>query len=279
MRLRRTFLWVFLSSLGLAAAAGVYALFVPHGPYSGEIVATTMLMGAYGFVTLMAAIVLERRRFVPLMWVGVGAATICAACVLYLIWRPLPSAGDVIARTAFVAAVVAAWATHFGLIWLPGLQRRVARIARLLTTVCTVALAMIAIALIIDLGFVSLFESSTTFQSLTGSLAVVACAGSIAVPVLRRVETLQRSQDEERTIGQRPQIALTCPRCGAQQTVRAGKSRCERCRLGFTIEVEEPRCACGYLLYGVPSDRCPECGAAIPPDKRWSPPAAVTPAQ
>lgn len=275
MRLKMTFLWVFICSLGLTAATGVYALFAPQGSMSGEILATTALMGAYGFVTLMAAIVLERRRFVPLMWFDIAAASVCALCMLVVIWTRFSSDQDLIARTAIVSAILAAWSTHLGLICLPALRRGVGRAARALTAACAGLLALILIAFTVNSDMASWFEQSTLFQSLTGSLAVVACAGSIAIPVLRRLESLQRTGDEDHALAARPEIFLTCPRCGAAQTVRAGKSRCAQCRLGFTIEVEEPRCPCGYLLYGVPGDKCPECGAPIAAEKRWAPPTAA----
>jgi rRNA maturation protein Nop10 len=36
------------------------------------------------------------------------------------------------------------------------------------------------------------------------------------------------------------------------------------------VEVEEPRCACGYLLYQLAGDTCPECGRAVAAEDRWS---------
>ena len=45
-----------------------------------------------------------------------------------------------------------------------------------------------------------------------------------------------------------------------------GRSACCKCGLKFSIEVEEEHCAkCGYSLYKVNSNTCPECGKAIIP--------------
>jgi phage FluMu protein Com len=59
-------------------------------------------------------------------------------------------------------------------------------------------------------------------------------------------------------------IDLTCPRCRRRGPVDLGQSACGKCGLRFKIEVEEPRCAkCNQLLYGLTTDRCPECGTLI----------------
>ena len=42
-----------------------------------------------------------------------------------------------------------------------------------------------------------------------------------------------------------------------------GLSRCRECGLALTIEVEEPRCVCGYLLYNLAGTSCPECGREV----------------
>ena len=49
-----------------------------------------------------------------------------------------------------------------------------------------------------------------------------------------------------------------------------GPARCAECGLHITISVEEPRCTCGYLLYHLESDQCPECGRTIDEADRWA---------
>ncbi|MHC4609815.1 MAG: hypothetical protein ACYS7M_05655 [Planctomycetota bacterium] len=59
-------------------------------------------------------------------------------------------------------------------------------------------------------------------------------------------------------------LRLTCPRCETEQELPSGLVRCGNCRQALLIEVEEPRCECGYLLFRLEGDRCPECGRTIP---------------
>jgi hypothetical protein len=55
--------------------------------------------------------------------------------------------------------------------------------------------------------------------------------------------------------------ALNCPRCGAVCQAGSGASKCTKCDLKFRLEIIEERCTgCGYSLYGLTMDRCPEWG-------------------
>ncbi len=56
-------------------------------------------------------------------------------------------------------------------------------------------------------------------------------------------------------------IALTCPRCGAAQSIVAGHGECGNCRLKISISLEEGACGhCRYPLRGLTGEKCPECG-------------------
>lgn len=60
------------------------------------------------------------------------------------------------------------------------------------------------------------------------------------------------------------EIQLQCPACQTKQTMPLGDGTCRECGLRFLIKIDEPRCeSCGYLLYRLKSDRCPECGTSI----------------
>ncbi len=73
-----------------------------------------------------------------------------------------------------------------------------------------------------------------------------------------------RRADVEGSSSEVMQLTIFCPRCRRKQTNPVGRSNCVNCGLRFDLRVEEPRCAdCGYLLWGVTAERCPECGKAI----------------
>jgi hypothetical protein len=62
---------------------------------------------------------------------------------------------------------------------------------------------------------------------------------------------------------QRAVVAMACPRCGRTQRITCPGSACVECGLAIHIELDEPLCECGYLLFGLNSDRCPECGRDV----------------
>jgi hypothetical protein len=110
-----------------------------------------------------------------------------------------------------------------------------------------------------------------------GASAVMVGAGSLAQPVMLRLSAAKLGEGAIR--GRRARVSLGCPRCGAACALETNTDgACPACKLSIRVEVDEPRCSCGFLLYGLDSPACPECGAMIPEALRWRA-AALTPSQ
>ncbi len=92
--------------------------------------------------------------------------------------------------------------------------------------------------------------------------SLITLAGTIAVPVALASQASKRRIATE-SIDARVQVHFGCPKCGERQTHRPGFAKCPQCHAGIMIEIEEPRCECGYLLYQLTGDHCPECGRAV----------------
>ena len=73
-----------------------------------------------------------------------------------------------------------------------------------------------------------------------------------------------RRVDPETFSSEMAEVTLVCPRCNRKQAISTGTSDCVGCGLRFELRIEEPRCSnCEYLLYGLTSATCPECGTPV----------------
>ena len=92
--------------------------------------------------------------------------------------------------------------------------------------------------------------------------------GMLLLPSIVRSFNKPKAQASE-TIESKATLKLTCPKCGKQQRLDTGLVRCIGCKFAMIIELEEPRCECGYQLYNLQSSKCPECGKQVPESEQW----------
>lgn len=269
MRLRKAFLWSMIVSLALAALLGISALILPRWfRYDDEILVSTVLFGAFSLVALVCASVLEKRRLVPAMWIGILAAAAALLVWLVLIWFD-PALGwraeMRVARIAGTFTIITVLLGQSGLLTLPRFDHPWAGGVRWMTIGVSSLLAATGTALV----WSGWFDRHIDEWRVLGVLGILAACGTVVTPILWKVQAVRRAESAE-TIPTRLQLQMTCPRCQSQQQLRTGPAKCDQCGLRITIEVEEPRCACGYLLYRLESNRCPECGRDIAEADRWA---------
>lgn len=268
MRLRRVFLWTMIVSLSLAAALGIVAILFPgFGRTQERILATALLVGGFSLPALASSIVLAKRRLVMVMWAGILSTLAAMALWLSLVWmEPWLYANndwaEFIIRAGTPFTVMSILASHVGLLALLRLDRSPFRAVRTLTVACAVLLGLFVVGVV-------WFEDIDEWSGKTiGVLSILTACGTIVTPVLGLIEHLQRRGSRE-SIPSSVKIDLTCPRCRTSQTLPAGSARCVQCGLRIDIDVEEPRCECGYLLYQLKGDKCPECGRMIVDAAAW----------
>ncbi|MHC4415732.1 MAG: hypothetical protein ACYS0G_10645 [Planctomycetota bacterium] len=264
MRLRTTFLWTMIVSLVLAALLGIVTLLLPtrYGPHE-EILGSTALFGAFSLMALMCATVLEKRRLVPLMWVGISAAALALVTWLALLWFERPMTWRVerfVARTGGTFTVASVLLAQTGLLALPRFDRLSEGGVRRATIGVSILLGAVIVALIWWFDPIEdLIDENAIFRIL-GVLCILTACGTIVTPILWKVQVVRRAHSAE-SIPRKLEVRVACPRCRTEQTMITGPSKCGHCGLRMTIHVEEPRCACGYLLYQLESDRCRGAGA------------------
>lgn len=253
---QRSLLFAFIGSVVCFSIAGIYCLLVGHmGDLEGRILSTTATFLGASILGLAAAVPWERRRWHPIGLAGLVVVAVAMALVLFAIWYE-PSETDYrwYYKTLFSACVLAAALPHIGLLSLARLRKSFEWV-RIATVSVVVLLAVQACVMI-----VAEMDDEELFR-LLGILAILAGAGTLAVPILHRVSNI-RMHDEIQTAAL--SLSVTCPRCGRQQQLAVGRSKCAACGLKIHIEIEEEHCSkCGYPLYKLESAVCPECGTPV----------------
>jgi len=191
-------------------------------------------------------------------WGGVICAAVAFAMWLGDIWI---GSGSDIGRASFAALLITAATVAYAIacllcplkptqVWLRG------------ATIAAAALtgALIELLVLTDCHLLGRVDGYWIERCMAAAGIVTGC-GTLALAVLAR---MNRRVDFEMDGGILTEIVVVCPRCRKKQTLPLGDTTCTGCRLRISTRVEEPRCpTCDYLLFGLTSDRCPECGTAI----------------
>lgn len=104
---------------------------------------------------------------------------------------------------------------------------------------------------------------------ITTTWMLLTVIGAFVVPMVARSLANPRRQAAE-SIATKVVLEFCCPQCDAEQQLPTGLVRCDACGFALLIEIQEPRCECGYQLYRLESDQCPECGRAVAEADRWA---------
>lgn len=185
-------------------------------------------------------------------WLGVAASPLAAALLLVHIWLDR-GGGEKLFTAVTSAALVTTHANLLVLVPLKAGQRWLLR-----GTIAAALAAALGVNVVVWMEYT---VSDDLISRCIGAAGILAACGSLALLVLARIN---RRVDAPEYTAEITQMSITCPRCRRRQDVAIGPSECSQCRLRFHIRLEEPRCPnCDYLLYGLTSGRCPECGALI----------------
>jgi hypothetical protein len=205
---------------------------------------------------------------VGLAWAGLGLLAASFLVWMYFVWvnsRVHYQTEDALARIGLTPTILGVLGLHAALLMLAPIERRAGLAVRRFTLAAACALACMLLAALWEADWIS----SEWRVRLVGTLALPAGLGTIAVPVLARIEFVSRREGQESSIGRFVPVRFRCPRC-QQESDQAANRRflCPGCGLEARVTVAEPRCVCGYLLHGLPEPVCPECGRAVE-EKNW----------
>lgn len=255
---QRSLLFTFIGSIMLCGVIGIYCLLV--GRFSdlvARVLGTTATVGAAAVLGLSAAIPWERKRWQPIGPTGIVMVAVALLLMVTLIWADTLYRYSGFIKTTFVSCVPAVALPHIGLLSLARLRKNY-ELVRIATVIAIIVLALQIMVMVI-------FEYDDDFLfRVMGAIAILDVCGTIAVPILHRISAIQGRESVQTTA---LDISLTCPRCSIQHRLPVGRPKCPTCGLQFSLAIEEEHCQhCGYVLYGIDSSVCPECGKAILPD-------------
>lgn len=252
--------WAGISGVGVAAAVFllvVTAIWAPgtFGPdywadHIGETGVALAIFGPMAIFCLIGAGSGDGRWW---RWIGIAAAALALAIAIWGIWFEHGHHEGVYSVIVSIAALIAYANVAMRASLKPG-QLRVRWVA---LAAATVTAACIDTQFILDHpDFRDLLDR---FAAASG--IIVGCS-TLALAILAALN--RRLTPAPVAIGEIHEISVVCPMCKKKQSIHTGGAACSECGLRIVVQLEEPHCAtCGYLLFGLKSDRCPECGTPL----------------
>ncbi len=241
------------ATVGLALTAAFFlaamiASWLPGRQWDDEWWATSAIFATMGVLVVAALVGVgsgDRRHW---RWLGVAASLVAAVLLLTEIWA---RGVDWEIVSLFVAvSIYVAYANLVARVPLTPGQRWL----RWATLAAGAVTAVLSELIVFDVN-------DDIVMRMDGAASILTACGTLALAVLAR---LNRRVDFNSSQRELLRITLFCPRCRRKQTIELGGSACKACGLRIEVQTEEPRCRqCGYLLYKLTSDTCPECGTPI----------------
>ncbi len=271
---KKYILWTFLTCVGLAMFTGIAAVILPNGWIEDEVMITIMIIGTYALGGLIVVVLggvagTDGRKQRWTFRLSTTALFLSMAIFITIIWIEGMLSWDweqVFWRSGAVSLTIGIALVHRILVTpltSTLLSFRIAKRTALISASLTAAL--IAFGFIND-GFGMWDDLMVRLLAIS---AIIGAGTTITAGALAFFAT-KPGEDEQASFDTSLPIDITCPRCNTSIKAQSNKdSRCPSCKLRVRIEVKEPRCTCGYLLYQLAATNCPECGKPIDQQDQW----------
>lgn len=284
----RPLVWCVLGAIGLIVVVGCMQV-VNETELGWQLLMTALTLVLMFTLFIGATVVCAQRVFARMVMLPAILFVFLGELVLLdLIWYENTihyKRQEELAQAAAITLIAAGVMIHSGVFAILPKTGMILRIGKLITVAALWCNALFVISILVAVDFFEdvLFGSSSTewigwiIISLQLLCLFTASVGTVVVPLLSILSSRKQYRSEWLRSG--VTIAMACPKCEHRQTMRRGSNRCAACRELIRIELREPRCECGYLLFELKGDTCPECGRAVnltKPSTVQPPPVVLT---
>ena len=269
LSVQRCLIALLVVSIAFTAVAGAVQILADASEDALAVWIGAPAIAALGFALLLTFTVVLRRSTSTAVFAasvpGIMLASGGTICIIVLLTGSDHFDGDAeeaLVRGGTISLAMAVALAYIAALAMVRTRSKLVRGMAIVTGLCAWGAAAILTTLLLaewigesDFGLVIMLVV------MFGILLILTLVGTIAVPIA--VSAAAKRHEAPESIDPRVRIDLGCPKCGERQTHRPGFARCSGCGAGLFIEVEEPRCECGYLLYQLTGNTCPECGRAV----------------
>ena len=258
----RGLIWaLLLSVIGLTVMMAAWFANDPYKEPGREILASLLVVGTMGALAA-ARYSIMRGRLVILMRIAslamFGGLGIIVIAIMAIYDYGYYSGFDGVWQWGYTLLIIGGAIAHHGVFRLLPSPTIFITVLRWLVMVVTAVAALLTILALADPYNSPIWAM---VMVLPGFL-FVAAAGTVIVPIAA-VMRAGRDRRAKESLSADVKLEFTCPGCGIKSVASPGLVRCKGCSFTMLLDIEEPRCECGYLLFKLVGDTCPECGRAV----------------
>lgn len=261
-RLFRGLIWaLLLSVIGASVMVAAWFANFSNDEPGREVLASLLLVATMAALAATRYSIMRGRmvilmRFASLaLFAGLGIVVIAIIAIYDLSYY---SGFDAVWQWGFSLLLVGGAIAHHGVFRLLPSPTIFITVLRWLVMAGTAAVALLTLVLIWE----PYSGPSWALIMVLPSLLFVAAAGTVIVPIAA-VMRAGRDRRAKESLSADVKLEFTCPGCRAKSIASPGLVVCKGCAFTMLLDIEEPRCECGYLLFKLVGDTCPECGRAV----------------
>ena len=184
---KKAFLIALIASLGISALTGIFAfLFGSFGEFEGKVLSTTILIAGYSLTGLCSAFLYEKKKYLPLSYIGIAVAVIGFIVTLLGFWEIIEF-DETIGKIVVTFIVASISLSQVSLLLLKKYDKAWVNKA-LIATIVFISIVALMLMYVI---FNDMEVENEFFFRLLGTFAILDVLGTITTPILNKITTMK----------------------------------------------------------------------------------------